>query len=321
MRLVFPVKLKFMDCKMKPSGNQQFSLTFLLLSLLFTGLISCNVLKPIVVEIDPEQAAVEAYQAGDYETALSEYEALIAGQRSRQEEVKGSYFRYAGLSAFVLGQTSVALDYLERARHTDAVDDTVYAALARLYRQIDNLSREITHLENYLSDYPEGPEADEFRVRYFETLVESRNWEDAYALWPQIDAEDKDHEGMVQMFYQVNKALGHEEKADSLAEQLLEFNPNHFEALDRLAKKYYNLAEARYRQEMDAYNRNRTNRQYALLLEAFEVLNRDYRRSLAYFLRLYESNPGKEYASYLHNIYVRFQDDERARYYRQQLGQ
>lgn len=306
---------------MKLPGYQSYQIKFLFIWLLFFGLISCNVLKPVAVEVDPEQAAVEAYQSGDYETARSEYESLIAAQRSSQEEVKGVYFKYAGLSAYALGQTSVALDHLERARHTDAVDDQVYAALAKIYRQVDNLSREITHLDNYLSHYPDGAEADAFRARYFETLAEGRLWDEAYALWPDISEDKRDSEAMVQMFYQVNVALGHEERADSLAGQLLGFNPDNSEALDRLAKKFYDLAETRYQQEMDAYNRNRTNRQYALLLEAFEVLNKDYRRSLNYFLRLYNANPTREYASYLHNIYVRFQDDERARYYRQQLGQ
>jgi tetratricopeptide (TPR) repeat protein len=307
--------------KMKLQGYQQFRIKFLFISLLFLGFISCNVLRPVVVEVDPEQAASEAYMAGDFETALAEYEALIAAQRERQEEVNGHYFKCAGLAAFELDETTRALDHLERAQHTDAVDDLTYAALAKAYRRIDNLSREITHLENYLNNYPDGTEAPAFRLRYFETLVESRQWDEAYALWPQLDEPSRESETLINQFYQVNLALGHEEAADALAEQLIALNPDNYDALDRLARRYYDRADARHQKEMAAYDRNRTQRQYAQLLEAFDVLNQDFRKSLTYFLKLYDINPTREYASYLRNIYTRFQDDERARYYRQQMGE
>ncbi len=289
------------------------------LGLLFFG--SCSVIRPVAVEVDEEEAAREAYVAADFEQALTEYEALIAAQRDRQEEVSGQYFKCAGLAAFELGETTRALDHLERARHTDAVDESTYAALAITYRNIDNLSREITHLENYLNHYPEGMEAPAFRLRYFETLVESRNWDKAYALWPQLDESSRESESMIHQFYQINVALGHDEAADALAEKLIALNPDNYDALDRLARRYYDRADARYQKEMAAYDRNRTQRQYAQLLEAFEVLNQDFRKSLAYFLKLYDMDPTREYASYLRNIYARFQDEERERYYRQQMGE
>lgn len=289
------------------------------LGLLFFG--SCSLIRPVAITVDEEDAAREAFVAADFETALIEYEALIAAQRERQEEVSGQYFKCAGLAAFELGEISRALDHLERARHTDAVDEATYATLSKAYRKIDNLSREITHLENYLNNYPDGMEAPAFRLRYFETLVESRNWDEAYALWPQLDESSRESEIMINQFFQINLALGYDEAADALAEKMIVLNPDNYDALDRLAKKYFNRADARYQKEMAAYDKNRTQRQYAQLLEAFDVLNQDFRKSLAYFLKLYDMKPSREYASYLRNIYTRFQNDERARYYRQQMGE
>ncbi len=296
---------------------RHFFVPLFFLGLLFFG--SCSLIRPVAVEVDEEDAAREAFVAADFEQALIEYEALIDAQRSRQEEVSGQYFKCAGLAAFELGETTRALDHLERARHTDAVDEATYAALAKAYRNIDNLSREITHLEYYLNNYPDGMEAPAFRLRYFKTLVESRNWDEAYALWPQLDESSRESESMINQFYQINVALGHEEAADALAEKMLAFNPDNYDALNRLARRYYDRADARYQKEMAAYDRNRTQRQYAQLLEAFDELNQDFRKSLAYFLRLYDMIPTREYASYLRNIYSRFQNDERERYYRQQM--
>ena len=292
-----------------------------LLPVLIAGALligSCSLLKP-VAEIDEEKEAREAYSAGDYELALEEYERLIESRRDSEQDVDGEFFHCAGLSAFHLGLTTRALDHLERARHTDAVNDQTYAALALAYREIDNLSREITHLENYLTTYPEGDQAAALRVRYFETLAESRNWQQAYELWPDLREDARESYELLNHYFQVNMALGHENTSEELAEELLDMNKDHAEALDRLARRYFERAEARYQEEMDAYNRNRTHRQYAQLLAAFEELNKDFRTSLNYFLRLYELNPTREYASFLVNIYTRFENDERARYYLEQI--
>jgi aminoglycoside/choline kinase family phosphotransferase len=82
-----------------------------------------------------------------------------------------------------------------------------------------------------------------------------------------------------------------------------------------MAKKYFWRAENRYQSEMEAYEKNRTHRQYAQLLRAFEVLNADFHKSLNYFLRLYEKDPKPEYARFIGNIYLRFDDKSKARYY------
>ena len=281
--------------------------------------VGCSVIRPVAEVPEEDQLAREAYLAGEYDIALEAYETLIEEKRNQQESIEGEYFNHAGLAAFHLGEASRALDHLERARHTEAANEQTYAALARLYREIDNLSREITHLDNYLTLYPEGELAESFRIRYFETLTESMNWQQAYDLWPLIEEDVVDDISFLSQIYEVNQALGHEEEADRLAQQLLQIDPYHTEALDRLAKRYFHRAETRYNAEMAAYDQNRTQRQYAQLLAAFEELNKDFRAALTYFLRLYEQNPSHEYASYLYNIYSRFDNEERARYFRGKL--
>jgi len=258
-----------------------------------------------------------AYEAGNYQAALDHYRQLIELKEAREDEVSGKTLNRAGLSAYYLKKTSLSLQYLERARHTDAADERTYAALADGYREIDNLSREITNLEIYVNEYPDGERIEAMRGRYFETLVESMNWEQAYDLWPELDEETRRKESFLNGYFTVNKALGNDEQCTRLAKKLLQINENNTDALEWLGIKYFRRAESRYSREMEAYERNRTHRQYAILLEAFEVINEDFRTALNYLLKLYNIDPSPRIASYLANIYQRFENESKARYYRQ----
>ncbi len=258
-----------------------------------------------------------AYEAGNHQAALDYYQKLIELKEDRDDEVSGETLNKAGMAAYHLGKTSLSLQYLDRARHTEAADEHTYVALAEGYREIDNLSREITNLEIYVNEYPEGEKIETMRERYFETLVESMNWEKAYELWPELEQETREKESFLNGYFAVNKALGNDEKCTLLAREILQINENNVDALEWLGLKYFRRAENRYNREMEAYERNRTHRQYAILLEAFEEINQDFRTALNYLSRLYQKEPSARIASYLANIYQRFEDEERARYYRQ----
>ena len=282
-------------------------------------LAGCTSMRSLPSEADAALAAEEAFQASDYETALAKYETLIEDKRNRDEEVEDAYFRGAGLSAHAMGHTGKVLDYLEPIRHDRGVGDEVFAALAKAYREIDNLSREITSLEVYIEDYPEGGEYEALRLRYFETLVKSMNWERALQLWPQIEAEARGNEALLNKYLAVNQALGNEEAANETAADLLRLNPDNTDALNRLGRLHFDRAVEIHERETRAYERNRTHQQYNQLLQAYEVMNREFRTALGHFLRLYELEPTRETASFLRNIYTRFNDEERARYYERQM--
>jgi len=262
------------------------------------------------------EEAEKAYEAGDYERALIAYQEVIDAERGQNRSVDGQIYRRAGYSAYQTGDTDRAIEYMEFARHTEAADEKTFAVLAKSYREIDNLSREITNLERYVELHPEGEEFVEMQRRLFETLVESMNWHQAHDLWPQLSGEPYKDEGLMADYVLVNQALGYDDKAADLSEKVLDLNLYNKIALDFLGRKHFNEAVSRYNREMRAYESNRTHRQYAQLLEALEIVNTDLRIALNYFTRLYEQDPKPEYAGFLANIYERFQDEERARYYR-----
>lgn len=276
-----------------------------------------NACSPMRQVAELSQQADQAYASGDFEDAFNLYERLIDKHRTQNVAVEGVIYQRAGVSAQAAGNTQKAIEYLELARHTSAADEKTFLILAKAYRDIDNLSREISNLERYAQQYPFGEEIDAVRERLFITLVESMNWQQACDLWSKLPGKAYLDEQMLTAYLQVTRQLNDEESAYDIAEVLLEINANNAEALDYLARKHFNAAVSRYNHEMRAYEENRTHRQYAQLLDAFEIINTDLRIALNYFLRLYEQDPRPEYAGFLANIYERFQDEENARYYRQ----
>ncbi len=281
-------------------------------ALLLLFFSACALLRPYDELASDAEAALEA---GDKVQALTHYDALIAAYEEDDERAPGEVYQQAGLLAFALDDTSKSIDYLEQARHTRAANAETYEKLAKAYREIDNLSREITMLEHYVDNYAGADAYQAMQYRLFETLEESRNYEQAYALWEELDGEPREDEKMMTVYLRVLQALEKGKEATGTAEDLLKLNDDNMEALDWLAKKHFRQAESLYNREMQAYEENRTHRQYAQLLDALEIVNTDLRIALDYFKRLYEQEPSSEYASYLANIYARFQDEEKARYY------
>ena len=111
------------------------------------------------------------------------------------------------------------------------------------------------------------------------------------------------------------RALERPENIINLAKKINKIEPNNIDALEVLATEYYRIAEDSYQTEMKAYEQNRTNRQYRQLLAALEVINANFRTSRDYFEKLYKLDPNPRYATFLGNIYTRFDNKKQADYY------
>jgi hypothetical protein len=72
---------------------------------------------------------------------------------------------------------------------------------------------------------------------------------------------------------------------------------------------------------MEAYDKNKTNKQYKRLLEELKVVTTEFKDAKSKYENLYRLNPKPSYAQYLSNIYVRLNDKEKADYYRSKAGQ
>lgn len=256
-----------------------------------------------------------AYQAGNYEAALIAWEQIIESREGKGKKAKAPVYVGAGKSALALEQNDKARKYLETAKEMGFSSPEMYVSLAKVYKTIDNLSKEITALETYREKYPQGEKINVINTRLFETYVESENWDLGIELWPKIETQAQSNTGLLAGYLTVNKNMENTTACDKLARQILKLEASNVTALEWYAEKYFWKAENLYVSEMKAYKNKRTSSQYKKLLKALDEVWPTFRKSRDYFLKLYKIEPKKEYAKYLGKIYTRFDDKQKAAYY------
>jgi tetratricopeptide (TPR) repeat protein len=260
-------------------------------------------------------AGETAYQAGNYEEALNTWEQSIISRESKGKKAKAPIYVGAGKSALALEQIDKARKYLETAKGLEYTSPELYSSLAKVYKIIDNLSKEITALELYRKNYPQGEDINSITIRLFETYVESMNWDLGKDLWPVLETQAQSDASLLAGYLTINKNLENTAACDKLAQQIFKLEKSNITALEYYAEKYFWKAENIYTVEMKAYKNNRTTSQYNKLLKALEVVWPNFKKSRDYFLKLYKIDPKPEYAKYLAKIYTRYDDKEKAAYY------
>lgn len=272
---------------------------------------SCTVSKQVK---QLKYDAQKAFDAEDYQAAFVSYEKIIFLNSERNKKVDGVVYRNAGIAASEVGETHKAIDYLENAKQHGAANARTLSSLAKAYLEIDNLSREINNLQEYIEHYPQGEEIEQVRRQLFIAYVESTNWQPAIELWDKLEASHKEEAKVLTGYLKTLRALERPENIINLAKKINKIEPNNIDALEVLATEYYRIAEDSYQTEMKAYEQNRTNRQYRQLLAALEVINANFRTSRDYFEKLYKLDPNPRYATFLGNIYTRFDNKKQADY-------
>ncbi len=256
-----------------------------------------------------------AMQAGDFEKAFNIYEQLIQDYTKKGKSDECPYYGKAGEAALALGNTDKAIEYLSLGVNHPGAQPDMCDDLAKAYRKIDNLSKEIETLEDCLKKFPDTPVKAAEQKRLFETYVESENWDLALKLWPAIKQQAANNVSLQEGYFRVNEKLKNDSICDVLAPKLLQMDPKNVTGLEWEAKKYYWKAENLYQKEMAAYDKHKTNRQYNHLVKALDIVTANFKKSLKYFKNLYSIKPDKEYAKYLANIYARMDDKKEADYY------
>lgn len=287
-------------------------------SKIIQGLIIILLLQSCVSSLNTTKLSEDgeaAYQTGNYEAALIAWEQIIESREGKGKKAKALVYVGGGKSALELGQNDKARKYLETAREIGFSSPEMYVSLAKVYKNIDNLSKEITALETYHEKYPQGEKINTINTRLFETYVESENWDLAIDLWPEIKTQAQSNTGLLAGYLTVNKNMENTTVCDKLARQILKLEASNVTALEWYAEKYFWKAENLYVSEMKAYKNKRTSNQYKKLLKALDEVWPTFRKSRDYFLKLYKIEPKKEYAKYLGKIYTRFDNKQKANYY------
>lgn len=269
-----------------------------------------------VQTVNYQQLALEASLNSDYEMAVQKWNQYIIDQEANGLVVEPLAYAELGKAYFQLENFELAESNFEIAEQKGYSDEQMYVMMAQRYRMIDNLSKELSALKFYRDHFSNTKDSSFMRNRLFEAYMESENWEPALETWKTMDLASQHEEKNLQYYFDLNKELERNDTCDELAQQLLVLNPQNKTALDWMAKKYYQLAENRYQDAMEAYDKNKTNKQYNILLKELDKVTADFKRSLKYFEPLWEMEDGKKYASYLANIYGRFDDKKKSQYYK-----
>ncbi|MCK3684846.1 hypothetical protein [Maribellus sp. YY47] len=275
---------------------------------------SCSAPK-VLTNAKTEAETYEA--AGNYAAALAQWKSFV--ESTPIEQIEGADFAKAAKLAFKAGDSETAKSWFDQARYKNYADAEMYQTLAEIYQSEGNLSKELSALETYVEQNGSGNE--KVNGRLFQLYAEISSWELANQFWGKIGEKAQQNEDNLETYLEVNKKLENDAKCDSVASALLFVNPDQTDALDWMAKKYYWAGQNRYETEMKKYEENKTRKQYTTLLKELDLVTADFKKALPYLEKLWEQKPGKEYASYLANIYARFGDEEKVDFYKKHMNQ
>lgn len=293
-------------CVMKNLCNIQWF--FWTLLLLFSACVSTT-------KISIENRADLLMESSDFQQAQRLYEQEISGLEQSGKAVSGTLYEKAGKAALLAGDSLGCEEHFKMAMYYDKASPFVYHQLAAFFRISGNISKEMMVLEPLETKFPESVEAISERARLFELTLISDQPRIGLELWPSIPDQHKTEE-LLTLYLIANRKAGLVDSCHQVATRILREYPVNKQALEWQAIRYYNLAEDRYQREIKAYEANKTNRQYKILLAGLDRSTDDMKQSLTYFSKLWKVDPNPEYAIYLHNIYARFGDEVKAAYYR-----
>ncbi len=282
-------------------------------STLLIILASCGGPK---VFVSDKQSAEAAVSQGNYAAAVQAWEQYF--QKTPVENVTGSDFASAAKAAYKNGNSDQAVSWFDQARYKNYSDFEMYQILAEIAKKQSNISKELTALEYIKDHFPE--QTDKIETRLFEIYNEIKEPDKALQVWKNMDQTAKGEENNLLLFFDLEKSQNDTLVCDSVSKVLLKLNPTQVNALEWNAFRYYWLGENRYEREMEKYNKNKTNKQYRILLKELDLSTADFKKALTYFEKLWKMEPGKKYASYLANIYARFGDKDKAKSYEKYLN-
>ncbi len=257
-----------------------------------------------------------AFNEKNYSLALSNFEQVIASSETKGKNADWNIYSVAGISAFELKQIGKAQVYLEKITFNENVDASSISTLAKVYHEIDNLSKEIRILELYFDKFDSGENYNQLQHRILIVYVEIENWEKALSFWNLLSDDKNNDVELLEAYLKINDALEDYELADKTADKILTISKNNITALDYFANKYYKRAENLYKKEMEAYEKHKTTKQYNILLKKLKVVSKDFKKSRDYYETLYKFVPRSDYAKYLGNIYARLNNKAKSEYYR-----
>jgi tetratricopeptide (TPR) repeat protein len=287
--------------------------------LIFIFLLAAAGCRTAVNVTSFRENAEKAEADGEYVIATEAWK-FYFNQLPADHVPEDTTYARAAFTAYRGGDALQTIEWFEKAREGGYQSPEMHLLLAEIHRTRNNTSNELAELEFYVENYDE--EQQEVYKRLFDIYYTSNRLNDAMAVWDKMPDVNKGTEQTLERYFVLNKQLENDVKADSVSLELIKLNPGHVDALEWQAQKNYEKGEARYAREMKKYEAHPTAGSYQTLLRQLKAATADLRKSLQYFEKLWEVNPESrsEYAVYMNNIHVRFNEKEKADYYRKYVN-
>jgi tetratricopeptide (TPR) repeat protein len=278
----------------------------------FAGCSGPKVIAPV-----PSKRAIaeKATAEADYTKAVEAWKNYFSEQTAA--EIPGADFATAAQMAYKAGDSNLAVTWYDQARYKNFADTEMYSTLARIYRSQQNISKELSALEYIKTNF--SVNSNEVNQRLFDIYFGIKMFDEALEAWAMLDENSKNEVSNQKSYFKINQQKENTAVCDSVSLLILIKEPANVDALEWNGNKYYWLGENRYQREMDKYNANKTNKQYKILLTELDLATADFKKALPYFEKLWEIEPGEKYASYFANIYARFGDETKVKYYKKYM--
>lgn len=278
-------------------------------------LVGCSGPKIIAPAPSSKAVAEKATAEGNYAEAVTAWKNHFSEQTLAA--IPGADYATAAQMAYKSGDSNQAVSWFDQARYKNFASAEMYLTLAEIYKSQKNISKELSALEFYTSNFTDN--LNKVNQRLFEIYVELKMPDNALETWVKMDEKSKNEISNLKTLFTINKQKENSGVCDSLSLVILEKEPANVDALEWNGNKYYWLGENRYQREMEKYNKNKTNKQYKILLAELDLATADFKKALPYFEKLWNIEPGEKYASYFMNIYARFGDESKVNYYKKYI--
>ncbi len=269
----------------------------------------CATLKP---SVSPLVKAEAMFSQGNYAEALPLYRQFILKADEGNQAVDAVVLKNAALSASHQKEYGFVFDCVERLGTSNLLDSEAAGLFVESSAHVDDAARKLL-----------------FMTKNRSLLLEVMGQEDYYSAFCHLSGRTGDSQGVVDSWELAGKAAklewfplyydGVKENKSSddlmaVCDQVLALDGSHQDALKNKAVLLYEKSEARYKQLMDDYNKNKNATSYAYLKRDLKRLSADYRmcRDLFEKLRLLAPDNGN-YIRYLYNVYLRLDLNDQAK--------
>jgi len=230
--------------------------------------------------ISGKTVAENEMAAGNFAQAVNAWKQYFS--QTPLEQTTGDEFARAAQSAFKAGDQTQSVNWFDQARYKNFADAEMYLTLAKIYNSQQNISKELSALEFCKSNFADNLNA--VNMRLFEIYSEIKMFDEALVSWSEMDENSKSEISNLKKYFSINKAMENTDICDSLSLVILDKEPANVDALEWNGNKFYWLGENRYQREMEKYNKNKTNKQYKILLNELDLATADFKNTYWYYV-------------------------------------